>query len=220
MTWESLRFFMDREPHSAAMNMAIDEALLFAETNGDPILRCYCWRAPSVSFGYFTHWKSVVDRYRQWDLVRRWTGGGIVEHAGDFTYSLILPAGKRLLANRDLYSVVHTAIAKVLRAQGHKVGLTKTEDTLPSDACFERAVEFDVKLEQLKVAGAAIRRHRRGVLLQGSIQGMKLSPGFGADFAVELSDRVVQLVLTPSITGVAERLALEKYGSLDWTRRF
>jgi lipoate-protein ligase A len=220
MTWESLRFFVDREPHSAAMNMAIDEALLFAEANRDPILRCYRWGGPSVSFGYFTRWKSVADRYGQWDLVRRWTGGGIVEHVGDFTYSLILPAGKRLPTNRELYSVVHTTIAKVLRARGYDVALTQTGDTLASDACFERAVEFDVKLAQFKVAGAAIRRHRRGVLLQGSIQGMKLSPGFEADFAVELSDRVVPLVLRPSITGVAERLAHEKYGSLDWNRRF
>ena len=219
MTWESLRFFVDREPHSAAVNMAIDEALLFVEANREPILRCYRWRAPSVSFGYFTRWESVVGRYRQWDSVRRWTGGGIVEHAGDFTYSLILSAGNPLPTNRELYRVVHTSIAEALRTRGYDVALTQTEDTLASDACFQRAVEFDVRLAQLNVAGAAIRRHRRGVLLQGSIQGMKLSPGFEADFAVRLSDRVAPLVLKPSVTEAAERLAREKYGSLDWNQR-
>ena len=216
----ALQLLVDHQPHSAAMNMAIDEALLFEEANREPILRCYRWRAPSVSFGYFTLWTSVADRYRQWDLVRRWTGGGTVEHHGDFTYSLVLPAGGFLPTNRELYSLVHTSIAEVLHRQGYLVALAETEDRRPSDACFQRAVEFDVKLAHLKVAGAAIRRHRRGVLLQGSIQGIKLSPGFKADFAAQLGDRVVPLALTASITEAAERLAHEKYGSPAWNQRF
>lgn len=220
MTWESLLLLVDLEPHSAAVNMAIDEALLFAEANHEPILRCYRWQAPSVSFGYFTRWVSVTGRYGKWDLVRRWTGGGIVEHDGDFTYSLILPGGDSLLANRELYGLVHTSIADVLRSRGYGVALARTTDTLASDACFQRAVKFDVKLAHLKVAGAAIRRHRRGVLLQGSIQGVKLAPGFEADFARRLGRRVEALFLVPSIKQAAERLAHEKYGSVEWNQRF
>ena len=216
----ALQFLADVQPRSAAMNMAVDEALLFQEANREPLLRCYRWRRPSVSFGYFTRWESVADRYRRWDLVRRWTGGGIVEHDGDFTYSLVLPAGGFLPMNRELYSLVHTAIAEVLRGQGYLVTLAETDDSRASDACFQRAVEFDVRLAHLKVAGAAIRRHRRGALLQGSIQGMKLSPGFEADLAAQLADRVAPVALTASIKEAAERLAHEKYGSPAWNQRF
>ena len=216
----ALQFLADRQPRSAAMNMAVDEALLFHEANREPLLRCYRWRRPSVSFGYFTRWESVADRYRRWDLVRRWTGGGIVEHDGDFTYSLVLPAGGFLPMNRELYSLVHAAIAEVLRGQGYLVTLAETDDSQASDACFQRAVEFDVRLAHLKVAGAAIRRHRRGALLQGSIQGIKLSPGFEADLAAQLADRVAPVALTASITEAAERLAYEKYGSPAWNQRF
>jgi lipoate-protein ligase A len=216
----ALQFLVDRQPHSAAMNMAIDEALLFGEANREPILRCYRWRGPSVSFGYFTRWESVADCYRHWALVRRWTGGGIVEHDGDFTYSLVLPPGGLLPANRELYRLIHTAIAEALRMRGYRAALAGTEDSRTSDACFQRAVEFDVRLAHLKVAGAAIRRHRRGVLLQGSIQGIELSPGFEADFAAQLADQVMPLGLTPTISEAAERLAHEKYGSLVWNQRF
>jgi lipoate-protein ligase A len=216
----ALQFLLDRQPHSAAMNMAIDEALLFEEASREPTLRCYRWQTPSVSFGYFTRWESVADRYRQWDLVRRWTGGGIVEHDGDFTYSLLLPAAGLLPTNRELYCLVHTAIVEVLHKRGYCVALAGTEDSRTSDACFQGAVEFDVRLAQLKVAGAAIRRHRRGVLLQGSIQGIELFPGFETDFAVQLGDRVVPLALTTSITKAAERLADKKYGSPAWNQRF
>jgi lipoate-protein ligase A len=202
------------------MNMAIDEALLFEEKNSEPTLRSYRWRAPSVSFGYFTRWESVAGPYQQWDLVRRWTGGGIVKHDGDFTYSLILPAGELLPTNRELYCLVHTAIVEVLRKRGYRVALAGTEEHQTSDACFQGAVEFDVRLEHLKVAGAAIRRHRRGLLLQGSIQGIELFPGFEADFAVQLADQVVPLALTTSITEAAERLAREKYRSPAWNQRF
>ena len=41
----------DHAPHSAAMNMAIDEALLEYATI--PLIRFYRWQSPALSFGYF-----------------------------------------------------------------------------------------------------------------------------------------------------------------------
>ena len=51
MLFERLLVYEDRAPVSAAMNMAIDEALL--EHCTCPALRFYGWRGPSLSFGYF-----------------------------------------------------------------------------------------------------------------------------------------------------------------------
>src|ERR1700716_1404298 len=83
-----LHVYDDREPKSAALNMAVDEALL-AEVPA-PTLRFYRWRQPSLSFGYFGLYAEVASQSNEREIVRRWTGGGIVPHGGDVTYSVII----------------------------------------------------------------------------------------------------------------------------------
>ena len=72
------------------MNMAIDEALL--ETAVVPSIRFYRWHSPALSFGYFGKFSDVAIYAAERDLVRRWTGGGIVFHGDDLTYSIVIPA--------------------------------------------------------------------------------------------------------------------------------
>ncbi len=79
----------DLEPRAAALNMALDEALL--QTVTQPVLRFYRWRRPALSFGYFGRFADVAAEASARELVRRWTGGGIVLHGADLTYSIILP---------------------------------------------------------------------------------------------------------------------------------
>src|SRR5262249_46055918 len=76
----------DYNPRSAAMNMAIDEALLESATI--PTIRFYGWHSPALSFGYFGRFSDVAIYAADRDLVRRWTGGGIVLHGDDLTYSV------------------------------------------------------------------------------------------------------------------------------------
>ena len=89
MIFDELIWIDDLSPRSAALNMAIDEALLIQPSTA-AIFHTYRWKSRSVSFGYFSKWAPVRAQYPDWDLVRRWTGGGAVEHGEDFTYSLIL----------------------------------------------------------------------------------------------------------------------------------
>src|SRR5713101_1936817 len=140
MKFEKLRLIEENEPRSAAENMAVDEVLLF--TADYPVFRSYSWIRPSVSFGYFTAWKVVVSHYTERDLVRRWTGGGIVEHGEDFTYSLVLPDRRSLPAIGELYRFVHMAIEHLLRTNGYPVEMALLPDPVRSGACFEKAVEF------------------------------------------------------------------------------
>jgi lipoate-protein ligase A len=72
------------------MNMAIDEALLESLTL--PAVRFYRWQSPALSFGYFGRFADVASYQSERDLVRRWTGGGIVFHGEDLTYSILIPA--------------------------------------------------------------------------------------------------------------------------------
>ena len=78
--------------NTAALNMAIDEALI--ENIGEvPVLRIYGWRPAAVSIGYFQSIKEEVDLEKcskiGVDVVRRLTGGGAVLHEFELTYSFI-----------------------------------------------------------------------------------------------------------------------------------
>src|SRR5436190_8342495 len=75
-----------------ADNMALDEALLeFAATLGAPVLRFYGWTEAAATFGYFQKFADVQCMTKLRPLVRRPTGGGLVPHDADWTYSLIFP---------------------------------------------------------------------------------------------------------------------------------
>src|SRR6188472_1399388 len=90
MKLESLRLWHDVTPRDGALNMAFDEAML--EVAQEPWLRVYHWREPTISFGFSQPPGAIPPQHRLWPAVRRWTGGGVVEHDGDWTYTLAVPA--------------------------------------------------------------------------------------------------------------------------------
>src|SRR5262245_2042754 len=94
--------------------MAIDEALLHAAQA--PMLRVYRWTRPAVSFGYFGRWTEVERSWPQREAVRRWTGGGIVPHGDDVTYSLIVPRAHPFctLGPLEGYRAIHEALAAAI----------------------------------------------------------------------------------------------------------
>ncbi len=214
-----LQLFEDRAHLSAAMNMALDEALL--EDVAVPLLRFYSWSRQSVSFGYFGAFNDVAYLEQSHELVRRWTGGGIVMHEDDLTYSLIIPAAHELHCARAtaIYSVVHEAIQRALAAAGTAATLALATDQKVSEACFANPARDDVMLDGRKIAGAAIRRTRSGVLQQGSIRGIALPPDFTHSFAGQLAETIEPFTLPAEILNRATVLAREKYGTSQWLRR-
>ena len=92
-------------------------------------------------------------------------------------------------------------------------------DQVQSGACFEKAVEFDLKLQDEKIAGAAIRRNRKGLLLQGSVQRLRVPECFGAMLASALSEQVDVLALSDMMVEKAALIAKEKYAAEEWNRR-
>jgi lipoyl(octanoyl) transferase len=219
-----LIWVVDEIPHRAALNMAIDEALLSG--GGDcPLFRAYHWLERPVSIGYFSSWEQTRALYPGREIVRRWTGGGLVEHGADFTYSLLLPSDAGPPTNRDLYRELHSAIVRSLAATGRTgavvaKGPQGPAATDPVAACFAKSVENDVEVDGVKVAGAAIRRLRTGVILQGSIQRIPVESGFAAELARTLSPVIEKRMLSTVTTSLAERIANVKYGTESWTRRY
>ncbi len=163
--------------------MACDEWLLAqVAAVGRPILRTYGWDRPSVTIGYFQAYPREVDSTHA--VVRRPTGGALVAHDSDLTFTVVLPPshpwGKRTPTDR--YRRIHERVARIFQQRGLEA------DLAPAGAgasisrgaggmrCFAESSRYDVVVHGRKVAGGAQRVTRAGVLHQGSIQGGGMKP--------------------------------------------
>ena len=216
--FRELHVYEEAEGRAAAMNMAMDEALLEYVTV--PSIRFYGWARRSLSFGYFGAFADVEPQLATREIVRRWTGGGIVRHGTDVTYSVILPRreGEALPRSQFIYSRIHSAIADALSPQ-LQVEIAAADAPKVSAACFANPVAADVLVEGRKIAGAAQRRTRAGLLHQGSIQLEALAPSFKAAFAEALSRCVERCDYPAELLQRAQQLAQEKYGTDAWLRQ-
>ncbi len=243
----ALHVYHDISPHSAAMNMAIDEALLEHATV--PSIRFYQWHSPALSFGYFGKLGDVARYASERDLVRRWTGGGIVFHGDDLTYSIVIPGNHPAFveSSRSIYEKVHSALCEALNGIGRGAKLSasaalyerpksrkgdlqiapavENRRSLASAVsasnhnCFANPVRADVMIDGCKIAGAAQRRTRRGLLQQGSIQGVELENGLAERFAQALSANCSERKLDDEILRRAQELDELKYATQAWLRK-
>lgn len=222
----------------AAENMAADFLLLQRYPTVDVRFRHYGWRRPAFTFGYSQKLVFVREQLptgESLDLCRRPTGGGIVDHRDDWTYALVIPRGHRLeeLRATESYRLVHEALASALREQG-VAAKTKpcaaTEEDFPEEAtqpgiCFQRAEVYDVISEATgaKIAGAAQKRNKHGLLFQGSVwrpaAGAIDWDEFGAAFQRELGVVLeVEQVETgwPDLNEDELSGLTEQYSSEEW----
>src|SRR5580765_1742979 len=110
----------------AAFNMALDEALLHAMSwLNCPVLRFYGWTERAASFGYFQQYAEVERMVQLRPLIRRPTGGGIVPHDGDWTYTLAFPVTNEWyeLKATDSYRRVHQWIQAAFNKLGFNTEL-------------------------------------------------------------------------------------------------
>lgn len=206
-------------PGTPSWNMAADEALL--RLVREPILRIYGWDRPAVSIGYFDPWR-VVPAGRP--FVRRFTGGGLVDHARDLTYSLIVSREHPLnqAGPQESYCQVHRAVARALAACGWNAGVTEQPLQALGNACFQKPVKFDVVQGEIKLAGAAQRRTREGCLHQGSILLPEdpNRPALVSALIAELTPLLAASHLRDDMTSLeqtkATELDAERYATRAW----
>lgn len=168
----------------AAENMAVDFLLLQRYPENVPRFRHYEWRRPAFTFGYsqkieFVHLNLPANE--SFDLCRRPTGG-IVDHRNDWTYCLVLPRNHALYDERatQSYRIVHECVAAALVTLGQPATLKtvcEPAESCTSTAsgpgiCFQRAELYDVINSETgeKIAGAAQKRNKHGLVFQGSIE--------------------------------------------------
>ncbi len=224
----------------AATNMAVDASLLYSTPEDIAVFRHYAWMEPAITFGYTQKWAEVSalfpDDIR---LCRRLTGGGIVDHRNDWTYALIIQTSLPAARNRAhiLYEQIHGTLAHALERQDVRTRLAPCPrqcgapvTSHGADQCFVQPVTNDVlDLSGNKIAGAAMKRAREGLLIQGSIDRATLPSAFdfqhfaeafvnelssALDIPVGHSDDIRSLFDGPRIQKERER-----FKSDEWTHK-
>lgn len=231
-------------PHrtgGAAENMALDFLLLQRYPGGAmPRFRHYDWRKPAFTFGYSQKIAFVREQLVAiagageafaLDLCRRPTGGGVVDHRDDWTYTVIIPRGHPLeeLRATQSYREIHEALAGALRAQNApaETKVARDETAPPEGVCFQRAEIYDVVNSQTgdKIAGAAQKRNKHGLLFQGSIwrpaagggaiDWEKFEAGFARALAAMLGGEP-EAVPWPELNEEEVSGLIENYSSPEW----
>ena len=151
------------ETNEGSSNLAFDARLLTGNFPF-PILRFYSWNSPCISYGYFQTPPEVGNL----PAYRRITGGGIVFHDKDLTYSLTYPRRTPLpWSIRRSYLEIHRVIQRSLATLG--VSAVQCAVDRPGNFCFESPIEGDLLYHGKKIAGAAQRRMGNRLLHQGTL---------------------------------------------------
>ncbi len=211
-------------PCRPAWNMALDEALLMhAGSRGTPLLRFYGWTEGAATFGYSQRYAVVERQTMLRPLIRRPTGGGLVPHDRDWTYSFSVPPGHPWHGLRapESYEAIHRWIQLAFARMGVVTELAECARSEAPGQCFVGHERSDVLWGGRKIAGAAQRRNRQGLLIQGSVQpppGLRRADWEQAMIAVaaEWFGEVSQRAADPDAEATALRLESEKYSRSEY----
>ena len=231
----------------AYTNMADD--LLMLERHPNPRsfrFRHYRWSNPAYTFGFGQKRIEVAELLpdKEFDFCRRPTGGGLVEHQNDWTYSLALPTSNSLCRGypNRIYHLLHRALADALRNLGEAAELAQIDhaqqeaeisqyavDQADPAVCFREPREFDVVAPESgrKIAGAALKRNQFGLLAQGSIDRGAVRKGlnwnqFQVAFAQGLGSELNAVATSADPPNYDCRIELETreyFASEQWNNR-
>lgn len=167
---------VDSGVQSASVHMHIDDVLL-SEGVTHPILRFYDWLGDVVTYGYFINpadWlKSVPE-----NSGRRPTGGGLIFHEGDFSFTLALPVSHPLTQKPVLerYQIINSqvlaAVQKCIPGCDICLQIAKHEEIqegIIDQLCMANPTVYDLLLAGKKVGGSAQRKNKRAFIHQCSL---------------------------------------------------
>ncbi|MFH1715576.1 MAG: hypothetical protein ABH857_05245 [Elusimicrobiota bacterium] len=235
-TWDII---IDEYDKSAFENMAYDEALLKCLESAvkKPVLRFYGWNEKCYSYGYAQKVASLKEQWLEKKLsaVRRPTGGGIVLHEYDISYSLIAPIDEGSFP-RDLnssYKCFHSAICRGLNFMGIPAALksVKKKTNSLTYSCFDEPVSYDIFLDDKKIVGSAQKRTKKLILQQGTIQ-LPMFTERNSGLLKELIDNVLKgweyeigavfnkRAFDDDEIKSANRLLNEKYSKDEWNFKY
>lgn len=216
-------------PGEPTWNMALDETLLeHAPQITKPVLRFYSWTEPAATFGYSQHFADLERVTLLRPLIRRPTGGGLVPHDADWTYSLVIPPNHSWYALKavESYERVHLWIRDAFQKMGVTTELSPCCRKEIPGQCFIGAEKSDVLWHGRKIAGAAQRRTKNGLLIQGSVQPPPTSLSRDdwekamCDVAIENFGAMwMEFVTAENFASRASALTKEKYSHASYNQK-
>lgn len=174
-SWDLL---IDPEPRRGAANMAVDE-YLFRGLTKEPrtIVRFYSWARPTASLGYSQSPDKILDldccRRKGIDVVRRMTGGKLVLHWREITYSIASSDTETFSPTlAESYRMISAALIRGLEKMGLRARLagpppsSYLKGNMP---CFAYPARDEIEIDGRKIIGSAQKRVAGRFLQHGSI---------------------------------------------------
>ena len=152
--------------------MSLDTGLMDrARDTREAVLRVYAWSRPTLSFGRHeavrARFTPVELQRLGMDAVRRPTGGRVLLHDHEVTYSVTAPAGASE-SLRERYRTINALLLQALR----RLGVQAEEADAPHRAaptCFAAPNRGELVVDGRKLVGSAQLCERGAVLQHGSI---------------------------------------------------
>lgn len=166
-TWR----FIDTPALSAQENMNIDNSLLESD---EPVFRLYFWKENSFTIGRFQNIEDIknINKFGS-NWAKRMTGGGLLLHGFDVSYTIIIPT--KLLGKKNVkesYEYLCSFIMNFYKKLGLHVEYAK--DIIPDSLsksffCQEGFEAYDMICDGKKLGGNAQKRTKNLIHQHGSI---------------------------------------------------
>lgn len=210
---------------SAEENMALDKKLFERYLrDGEPVFRVYGWSAPSFTYGVSQNPSESLDMERcvhdGIGVAGRMTGGGVLFHHDELTYSFV--CGKRDINEAEGVLVSYRGICGFLIRFYASLGLAASfavdspqfaGRSAPHPLCSVSHEKFDIVIGGRKIGGNAQKRGRRAVFQHGSVPGMidwelmrRYCRGVPEDIRAGVTCLAEQLSAVPSRDILAQKL--------------
>ncbi|MGB6328566.1 MAG: lipoate--protein ligase family protein [Halarcobacter sp.] len=165
------------DKNNAKNNMAIDEALFSCfKENDKPILRVYNW-TQSFTVGVSQDFKDYSSNEETKDFkddyAKRITGGGVLFHGHDLSYSLVIPS--HLLGESNIkksYEKICSFILTFYKNLGLDAKFAKDDENVilsKNEYCQVGFEAYDILVNSKKIGGNAQKRTRKLIFQHGSI---------------------------------------------------
>lgn len=212
-------------PGSAVRNMSVDERM-FARylQDGVPVLRVYRWKSPSFTYGVSQQPSDGLDLARcaadGIGIAKRMTGGGILFHHDEITYSFV--CSRNDVGEPEGTLVSYRQICAFLIRFYSSLGLTASfalesprfsAHSAAHDLCSASHEKYDIVIAGRKIGGNAQKRSRHAVFQHGSVPVSvdwryvrRYAPGLPADIAAGVTMLSEVLSRVPRATELEQKL--------------
>ena len=166
---------------SAQENMAIDQEIFDQYLkDGRGVLRIYQWKEPAFTFGFSQDPSQEIDLARcaaeGVGVAKRMTGGGILFHQDEITYSFV--CAKSDIGEAENLFVAYRNICAFLIEFYKGLGLNPSfaqeqadfkNRCLSHELCSAACEKYDLVIRGKKIGGNAQRRNRQAIFQHGVI---------------------------------------------------